>query len=100
MLAVWNSEGLTTTKLQELQVHMTCRNVRVLCFQETNCTASVYFIAERGFLFITFGGKCRKCKGWEAKTEDSIKRLRLENYNMNHALLQIFNIGWTKCFKI
>ena len=32
MLAAWNSERLTTTKLQELQVHMTCPKLELCAF--------------------------------------------------------------------
>ena len=36
VVASWNIEGLTTSKIDELQVHMINRKVGIMCLQETH----------------------------------------------------------------
>ena len=55
VVASWNIEGLTTSKIDELQVHMINRKVGIMCLQETHWTDSAYFVTDAGFLLITSG---------------------------------------------
>ena len=55
VVASWNIEGLTTSKIEELQIHMINRKVQIMCLQEAHWTDSAYFVPDAGFLLITSG---------------------------------------------
>ena len=54
-LASWNIEGLTESKLMEVQCTMHDRGIGVMCIQETHRANSYHFITEMGFLVILSG---------------------------------------------
>ena len=55
MFGTWNVEGLTETKVVELQLAMAELGVGLLSLQETHRSQSEYLITEEGFLLILSG---------------------------------------------
>ena len=55
-IGTWNVEGLTDSKIIELQMLMEERDIGVLCIQETHRSGADYFLTSEGFLVILSGG--------------------------------------------
>ena len=55
-IATWNVEGLTDSKVEELQIIMEERGIGILCLQETHRAGADYFFTEKGYLLILSGG--------------------------------------------
>ena len=53
--ATWNVEGLTKSKIIELQRMMIQKRISIICIQETHQAKSDYYVTEEGFLLILSG---------------------------------------------
>ena len=54
-ISSWNIEGLTDSKIIELQNVMMQGNIGIICLQETHKSQSEYWITEDGFLVVLSG---------------------------------------------
>ena len=55
IIATWNVEGLTESKLVQLVATMERRNIDILCIQETREVGSAYRYVYNGFMYINSG---------------------------------------------
>ena len=54
-ISSWNIEGLTDSKLVELQTIMVQDDIGIICLQETHKSQSGYWITDDGFLVVLSG---------------------------------------------
>ena len=61
VLGTWNVEGLTDSKVVELQNYMGNFGIGILCLQETHSAESVYETTDVGFLLVLSGMSDGEC---------------------------------------